>query len=137
MYEKTFYVPKISENIMGEQIPANHGIAQGKNSSCNIFSFYISDMKDSVKDVNVSDFTESNNMLQLADDTLIISVHTRSLAELFVRIFNYAKRKFIIIKMDKTIYMQLMEYPSLQNVVKDDISIEAVNPDDGYNCLCF
>ena len=137
MYEKTFYVPKISENVIGEQIPANHGIAQGKNSSCNIFSFYMSDMKDSVKDMNVSDFTEPNNMLQLADDTLIISEHTHSLAELFVRIFNYAKRKFIIINMDKTKYMQLTEYPSLQNVVKDDISIEAVNPDDGYNWLGF
>ena len=96
MYEKTFYVPKISENIIGGQIPANHGIAQGKISSCNIFSFYISDMKDSVKDMNVSDFTELNNMLQLSDDTLIISDHTHSLTAISSEYLTMQKESLLL-----------------------------------------
>ena len=97
MDKGTYYLPKIDENIIGAKICADHGVTQGINSSCNIFSFYISYMKEVIKNVNTPDFTEPNNMLQLADDT----IQYNSLVKLFARVFNYGKNKYIVITWTK------------------------------------
>ena len=60
MYEN-IYLLKIDSNVMDGQISADHGVTQGKHSLCNIFSFYISDMKESVRKPDIPDFTEPNN----------------------------------------------------------------------------
>ena len=44
MYKETSYIPQIDRNRMGEEISTMFGVTQGKNSSCDIFSFYTSDM---------------------------------------------------------------------------------------------
>ena len=95
MYGNIYY------NVTDEQISADHGVTQGRHSSCNIFSFYISDMKESVRNLDIPDFTEPNHLLQLADDTLIMSEYEQSLALIFKKIFNYCERKYIVINMDK------------------------------------
>ena len=50
-------------------------------------------MKESVRNVNIPDFTDPNNLLQLADDTLIMSEYEQSLALIFKKIFNYCGKK--------------------------------------------
>ena len=44
MYSETFYVPKINDNRLGDEIRTMYGVTQGKTSSCDIFSFHNSDM---------------------------------------------------------------------------------------------
>ena len=39
-----------------------------RHSLCSKFSFYISDMEESVCNLNIADFTEPNNLLQLVDE---------------------------------------------------------------------
>ena len=137
MYEKVLCLPKIDDNIMGKQLNAKHGVTQGKTSSRNIFSFYISDMSNQLKDMQVSDFTEPNNILQLDDDSLLMSEYERSLILLFKTIFNYAEQKFISINMDKTIYIYICKNPTLHELKFDNRSISAVDPEIGYKWLGF
>ena len=138
MYNEVNYSPKISNKMVGEAITTDHGVTQGRNSSCNIFSFYISDMCEPLKKQNdCIDFTEPENILQLADDTVILAEQEGSLVEKFAEIFKYTEKKYITINMDKTKYMNLTENPSLNDLKIGNTSIEAVSHSDGYNWLGF
>ena len=44
VYENVSYSPKLSNNSLGEPISSSHGVTQGKKTSANLFSFFISDM---------------------------------------------------------------------------------------------
>ena len=136
-YEYVYYQPEIEHNLMDEQIKADHGVTQGRHSSCKIFSFYISDMKGSLDIPYTMDFTHPNNLLQLADDALVMSENTESLILLFEKIFSYCKTKFITVNMDKTRFLQLSNDPYKESIAVGDRSISAVDPKDGYNWLGF
>ena len=43
-YKKTNYVIKVSADKVGNTIETNTGVTQGKTSSANVFSFFVSDM---------------------------------------------------------------------------------------------
>ena len=90
IYEKVSYVPKV-DNMMGREMDANHGVTQGRHSSCNIFSFYTSDIINCIKDIQLPDFTNLFNILQLVDDTLLLSEYEHPLAILFEKIFTYGR----------------------------------------------
>ena len=102
MYQQVNYLPKISENLMGEPISSDHGVTQGRNSSASIFSFYTSDMNDPLEALNHTSFPDPDNMLQLADDTIILADSILSLCEKFDSLFSYAKKKYIVVNMSKT-----------------------------------
>ena len=95
---------------MGDPITSNHGVTQGRNSSCNIFSYYISDMKIPVENLRFDDFTDPENLLQLGDDTIVFSEYLHSLSA-----------KFRIVNTGKTKYMHLCKNPSLENIVIGEI----------------
>ena len=120
---------------MDGQIKADHGVTQGRHSSCNMFSFYISDTKGSLDIPYTMDFTHPNNLLQLADDALVMSENTESLILLFEKIFSYCKTKFITVNMDKTRFLQLSNDPYKESIAVGDRSISAVDPKVGYNCI--
>ena len=44
MYKKTSYLPKLSNVETGAEIVTDHGVTQGKTTSANFFSLYVSDM---------------------------------------------------------------------------------------------
>ena len=69
MYGESSYAPKLNECQLGKKITTNHGVTQGRRSSGNLFSYYISDMAKAVKTVPTNDFLDTFNMTQLADDT--------------------------------------------------------------------
>ena len=48
MYTDTSYIPRISNNEIGEEINTEYGVTQGKCSSANIFSFFVSDMHNAI-----------------------------------------------------------------------------------------
>ena len=90
-----------------------------------------------LKDMQLRDFTEPNNKLQLADDSLLMSEYESSLILLFKKIFNYAEQKYISINMDKTKYMHMCKNPTLHELKFDNRSISAVDPEIGYKWLGF
>ena len=70
-YKKTDYVIKSSLTTIGKNISTYHGVTQGKTTSADYFSLFISDMGDYVKLGNTHDFMDPYCLLQLADDTTI------------------------------------------------------------------
>ena len=92
MYMESFYVPKFSETQLGERIRSVHGDAQGRRSSTNYFSFFVSDMPIFLKYLNTNDFLDPYNLIQLADDTWTLAEYYETLRrQKFIAIFLYSK----------------------------------------------
>ena len=49
IYNKTRYIPKLEKQQLGEPISPRDGVPQGRKTSANLFSVYISDMGESIK----------------------------------------------------------------------------------------
>ena len=130
-YEEIIYLPKVENNFMGDGILSKHGVTQGRHSSCIIFLFYISDMNESLSDANVDDFTEPENNLQLADDSIILAEHDYTMALKFDKIFEYTKKKYIVINNDKTRYTHFSDNLSLHGIFFDNGSVHPVDPKKG------
>ena len=136
MYKETSYVPKIDKTSAGDEIRTMYGVTQGKTSSCDIFSFYTSDMPRCFEDREQNDIDV--NLLQLADDTVTPALSLNGLADNFQRIFHYSNDNFSKINYDKTQYMHMNESASGEPLqVNLDTLIEAVDPSDGYPWLGF
>ena len=73
MYVESLYAPQINKNQLGENISTKHGVTQGRASSTNLFSFYVSDMGSALNDVDSNDFLDPYNLIQLADDTILLA----------------------------------------------------------------
>ena len=84
MYLDTSYVPKLSNSYIGYEIISNFGVTQGRKSSANLFSYYISDMGTCLSDLPKDDFMDPYCLLQLADDTNVLA---ESLKSLRIKIF--------------------------------------------------
>ena len=77
------------------------------------------------------------NLLQLADDSLILAELIKSLLLKFSDTFGYCADIFCIVNMDKTNYMEFSKEPSLEDLVIDDNVIKPVDPKVGYVWLGF
>ena len=109
MYQKTYYVPKISENICGEPILALHGVTQGRKSSTSLFSFT---MRNIPKSVNLpNSFLNGIHILQLADDSSVITDTIESLISGFSQLIDASDTKFMVTNLLKTFYLHLSNDP--------------------------
>ena len=136
MFKKTQYVPELKNNRFGSEISTSTGVAQGRKSSSNIYSFYVSDMPKCTADINTEDFMDPSNVLQLADDTTLIAQSKESLILKFLCTLNYSDQKYQKPNIDKTMYMHVTSNPSLEPLtIKDDIIIKSVNKKDGHRFL--
>ena len=117
MYSETSYVAKISANEVGPEIKTEHGLTQGKNSSASLFSYYISDMPDSISNINPADFFDPLNLFQVADDSTPLADSKESLVRKSRKIFDYSKKKYVVINVPKTKYMEFSEDPDLSTMV--------------------
>ena len=124
MYKETSYIPQIDKNRMGDEISTKFGVTQGKNSSCDIFSFYTSDMPECFSQQNwVSDdslLVQLVRLLQLADDTVTGALSLPSLSENFSSIFRYSEDKYSKVNYDKTQYMHLSSSSREENPLQID-----------------
>ena len=97
MYGSTVYLPKISIAKIGKEIKTHCGMTQGKSSSANFFSFYVSDMA-----IETKTKEEKSLVIQLADDTSTIAFSASHLSLRLKNIFEYSKKKSLIVNMEKT-----------------------------------
>ena len=138
MYSETSYVAKISENEVGSEIQTKHGLTQGKNSSASLFSYYISDMADSISNINPADFFDPLNLFQVADDSTPLADSKASLVRKAKEVFDYSKKKQVVINVPKTKYMEFSEDPDLSTlVISADTEVDPVSTDKGYCWLGF
>ena len=92
---------------LGEPISSRNGVPQGRKTSANLFSFYISDMGESIK-VEKS-FLHPVCILQLADDTAIIADSKETLSNIFNQLIKYSENKLMSGNLTKTFYIHLKE----------------------------
>ena len=139
-YKVTTYVPQISKNALGEDIQTSYGVTQGKSSSANVFSFFVSDMHQSVDEVNCNDFLDLFNLFQLADDTIVLAESKSSFTKKAQKIEQYLNKKDLKINEDKTNYLNMGNNDNSCResiIISDKLQIKAVNDNEGYNWLGF
>ena len=140
IYEDTSYILQSSKSSLGETITTSHGVTQGKNSSANLFSFYISDMSIKVNeniDIN-KEFMRGHNVLQLADDSVLLAEDENAFIRKASALELYSKEKHMKINLKKTKYISAHETSPQNSIyVSNELQIEAVKATVGYNWLGF
>ena len=110
MYTNTSYRPKVSDSMLGEAIPTKHGVTQGKKSSANLYSFFVSDMGTCLIKYT-EDFMDPTNLCQLADDTATAAESTNSMGNKLGSLFEYSDDNDQIANLGKTKYLHLSKNP--------------------------
>ena len=111
MYGESSYAPKLNENQLGKNITTNHGVTQGRKSSGNLFSYFISDMPQALNNASTTDFLDPYNLLQLADDTTLLAEHFLSLQLKFIKLFQYSRTQYQVANVKKTVYGHFAKEP--------------------------
>ena len=134
MYSHTAYIPKASNTTLGDKIETKHGVTQGKKSSANFYSFYVSDMPDSLKS-QINDFMDPFNLAQLADDTATFASMIESLKNKIMALLDYSDDNYQSANIDKTKYLHLSKDPVTDPIIIDELrSIESAH-EEGYNYI--
>ena len=110
MYTNTSYKPKISESMLGEPIPTKHGVTQGKKSSADLYSFFVSDMGECLKK-HQDDFMDPANLCQLRDDTATAASSKISMSGKLDSLFLYSEENGQFANLSKTYYLHLSKDP--------------------------
>ena len=111
MYGESSYAPKLNECQLGKNITTNHGVTQGRKSSGNLFTYYISDMPEAINSIPTMDFLDPYNLLQLADDTSILAEHFLSLQQKFIKLIKYSHTQYQVANVKKTVYCHFAKDP--------------------------
>ena len=106
-YRTTNYIIKTSATTIGNSILTDHGVTQGKSSSADYFSLFISDMGTSVNSIDTSDFMDPYCLFQLADDTTVVADNICSFIRKMDATSIYSILKFLKIHPTKSIYFHL------------------------------
>ena len=109
MYERTYYVPKISANRSGEPIESVHGVTQGRKSSTSLFSYTMRNIPKAVK--LPSSILCGNHILQLADDSSLVVTKCKNLIDGFAQLIDASDKKFMVTNTIKTYYLHLCDEP--------------------------
>ena len=134
MYQTTAYVPKLSQSRLGEKITTEHGVTQGKESSANLYSFYVSDMPDCLKHYT-TDFMDPFNLVQLADDTATVACWTDSLCAKIRSLFGYSGDNDQVANIGKTNYLHLSRDPITDPLEIDENQYVESAHEKGYRYL--
>ena len=136
-YESTSYVVKASSNTRGESIKTDQGLTQGKTTSANYFSLYVSDMPDGLISEGNADFMDPHYLFQLADDTTVTAEVVRQFIKNMTTIVKYSIEKFLRIHPTKSKYFHLTDFEKMiDDIMLDDgITLQAIS--EGYNWLGF
>ena len=89
MYSNTSYASKVSDSMLGESISTKHGVTQGKKSSANLYSFFVS----------------------LADDTATFAATLETIGSKLTALFVYSKENYQAANIGKTKYLHLSKTP--------------------------
>ena len=134
MYTSTSYTPKLSSSLLGEAISTEHGVTQGKVSSANLYSFYVSDMGECLRDFN-EDFMDPINLCQLADDTATFATTLDSLSKKLSALFAYSDINYQVANIGKTKYLHLSNTPITDPIeINENEFIESAHKN-GYRYL--
>ena len=138
-YETTDYIIKTSPNTIGNSISTDHGVTQGKTTSADYFSCFVSDMGSSlVNSSHTNDFMDPFSLLQLADDTTVTADNLQSFTSKMDLIARYSQEKYLKIHPSKSKYLHITDHApmSVDIVINEGLALEPLE-DLGYNWLGF
>ena len=132
MFRTSTYYPKTNKNYLSKGITTDFGVTQGRRSSGSIFSFYVSDMPDSLKDDEYDDFMNPLSLAQLADDSAIYTETINNLVTKFKHIFAYSDNKKQVANVPKTVYCHFAKNPTTASLeIENDLVLNSVDPTKG------
>ena len=120
MYEETSYIPKLGNKI-GESIVAKHGVTQGRQTSTSFFSFEVQDMAKSIS--APGSIMNKHNVLQLADDSALLSEKKVFLNTQFTQCLTFSKNIFMFPNIDKTVFLHLNENTDTEPIAIDESTV--------------
>ena len=82
----------------------------GKESSANLYSFYVSDMPEYLENFS-ADFMDPLNLVQLADDTATLASFIDTLIQKIRSLFAYSDENDQIANIGKTKFLHLSKRP--------------------------
>ena len=119
MYEHTEYIPKIDNSTLDKAITTEHGVTQGRKSSANFYSMYVSDMADSLENIS-NNYMDPCNLLQLADDTATLASDIESLKDKILALLAYSDTNFQRANISKTKYLHFSCTPHTDPLQLDE-----------------
>ena len=135
MYRSTTYIP-MSNNKLLNEIVTSYGVAQGRHTSPNLYSFLVSDMPQCTNEILREDFMDPFNIAQLADDTITLAEKQDSLVSKIRCLLEYSQNIYQVPNLTKTFFCHFSNNPSLDPIqINRDISIASVNVKKGYKYL--
>ena len=135
MFRSTTYIPSY-DNKLCEEITTAYGVAQGRNSSPNFYSFFVSDMPSCTDSLPEKDFIDPHNLAQLADDTTMLAEGVLMLGNKMYCLRDYSNDICQVPNIPKTVYCHFSENPSLEPLRIDaNTELSSVDPEKGHRCL--
>ena len=136
MFQSTTYIPS-TNNKLCEEIPTAYGVAQGRNSSPNLYSFSVSDMPRCTDQLEEKDFIDPHNLAQLADDTAMLSGGgLQLLGKKMNCLLDYSRDIHQVPNIPKTVFCHFAATPFTGKLfIDDDTELSSVDPKKGHRYL--
>ena len=110
MFRATTYIPSY-ENKLCEEIRTSYGVAQGRNSSPNFYSFFVSDMPRCMDSLENKDFIDPHNLAQLVDDAAVLADGLVMLGGKMGCVLNHSEEIYQIPNVPKTVFCHFSSEP--------------------------
>ena len=121
---------------MCEAITTSYGVAQGRNSSPNIYSFAVSDMGSCTDSLEKKDFIDPHNLAQLADDAAVLADGILMLGPKMKCVLDYSEEIYQVPNIPKTVYCHFSNQPYTDKLIIDDnTQLESVSTTKGHRYL--
>ena len=135
MFNSTTYIPS-SNNKLFEEIATSYGVAQGRNSSTNLYSFSVSDMPSCTKKILHKDFIDPFNLAQLADDTAVLAEDLSLLSQKMKCLMDYSHLIHQVPNIPKTVYCHFSSNPITSPLhIDKTIELSSIDPIKGQRYL--
>ena len=135
MFKSTTYIPTTNNKICDE-ITTSYGVAQGRHSSPNFYSFYVSDMPRCTDELSDIDFMDPHNLAQLSDDSTIFASSIESFKNKMLCLLNYSRDIYQIPNISKTMFCHFEKEPLLDPIyITDDTTISIIDIDKCHRYL--
>ena len=135
MFRATTYIPSY-ENKLCEEITTSYGVAQGRNSSPNFYSFFVSDMPRCMDSLENKDFIDPHNLAQLVDDAAVLADGLVMLGGKMGCVLNHSEEIYQIPNVPKTVFCHFSSEPYTGKLrINETTELSSVDPKKGHRYL--
>ena len=135
MFRSTTYIPS-ANNQLCEEIVTSSGVAQGRNSSPNLYSFSVSEMGQCTNSLETKDFIDPHCLAQLADDAAVLSDGISLLRDKMRCLLAYSRLIYQVPNIPKTDFCHFSSNPFKGSIqIDEETELLSVDPQKGHRYL--